>query len=365
MTGNEHPDLAEQLVALADEPAPAAGYDPGRAMARGQAVLRRRRRTAIGAVAAATALVIGGTLLLAPAGSTAPATPAVAPTVTVSSTASPSATPSAAPTRSGVDPLTTEVRFGWLPDWVGGNSGIGYETGYHGIFAEARGKGQTAPRILLSLYPAGPEPEIEQGPGEKREKVATTPVNGQPAFWLVDPQEQPGKSERQLRWKTPSGRWAMIRAYGGRAEDLADDVLLRVAAGAEYGKWNVPLPVRFAPLPKVFEATDVMLSKPSTWDGALPWQLWLMFQFEGKNVSVNMEPVGPGPSPSPTGTDGSPYTDPNPPVCREEKQIRVCVAASAGVAPSLEQIGGTEGLLSRTEVLGVDESTWTTDVLRP
>ncbi|WP_395295959.1 hypothetical protein ACF9IK_22645 [Kitasatospora hibisci] len=360
MTGNEHPDLAEQLVALADQPAPVAGYDPARAMVRGQALLRRRRRTAIGAVAAATALVVGGTLLFAPAGSTAPAAPAVAPPVTVPSTAS----PSPAPTRSGVDPLTTEVRFGWLPDWVGGNSGVGYETGYHGTFTEARGRGESAPRMILSLFPAGPEPAIEQGPGEEREKVPTAAVNGQPAFWLVDQQAGArGQGDRLLRWQTPSGRWAQIRAYGGLPKDLADDVLLRVAAGAEYGKWNVPLPVRFAPLPEVFEATDVSLSKPSTGDGSLPWQLWLMFQFEGRNVSVTMEPIGPGPSPSATGTDGSPYTDPHPPACREEKQVRVCVAAGAGIAPSLEQIGGLEGLLARTQVPGADESAWTTDVL--
>ncbi|GAA2828200.1 hypothetical protein RMN57_15755 [Kitasatospora sp. CM 4170] len=358
MTGHEHPDLTEQLVTLADEPAPAAGYDTARAMARGQALLRRRRRTAIGAVAAATALVVGGTLLLAPAGSTAPAPPAVAPTVTVSATASPSATP----TRSGVDPLTTEVRFGWLPDWVGGNSGIGYETGYHGIFAEARGRGERAPRMLLSLYPAGPEPEVEQNPDGTREKAAAPPVNGQPAHWVVD--HSPGHgSDFRLRWQTPSGRWAQLWAYGGQQGDVTQEIVLRVAAGAEYGKWNVPLPVRFAPLPEAFKATDVSLWKPPSSEAQLPWQLWLMFQFEGKNVSVGVEPIGPGPSPSPTGTDGSPYTDPNPSACREEKQVRVCVGVGAGIAPSLEQIGGLEGLLARTEVLGADESTWTTDVL--
>ncbi|MFD0278724.1 hypothetical protein ACFVHB_33115 [Kitasatospora sp. NPDC127111] len=354
MTSNEFRDLAEQLAALAEEPAPPAALDTAWALRKGRARLRRRRGAVVGAVAAATAVVLAGTSLLQPGGGAA--APAVLPPPTV--TASPA--PSATPTRAGVDPLTTEVRFGWLPDWVGGQSGVGYHTGYHGIFAQALGRGENAPRIILTLYPAGPEPEAEGFSG-RPEKTPAPPVNGQPAFWLTDSDPTTHVNDRLLRWQTPSGRWAQIRAYGGRPADIADDVLVRVANGAEYGKWNVPLPVRFAPLPEVFKASDVSLSKPSPLGGA--WDLWLMFQFEGKNVSVTMEPDGRVPSAFPTGTDGATYTDPNAPTCQVKNGVKVCVGVGMGIAPSLEQIGGLEGLLARTEALGVDESRWTTDVL--
>ncbi|MFG3056766.1 hypothetical protein ACGFZP_38260 [Kitasatospora sp. NPDC048239] len=360
MTTNESSGLAEQLIALADTPAPPAALNPAEAVRKGRARLRRRRGAAIGAVAAVTAAVLTGTLLLQPAGGTAAPPPPAAPSVTP--TGSPSPTVSAAPPT--IDPLTTDVTFGWLPDWVGGPSGVGYETGYHGIFTEAIGKGDQAPRIYLTLYPAGPEPEVEQGPNENRQKVQAPSVNGQPAFWLVDPDARAqARPDRLLRWQTPSGRWAQIRAYGGEPADLTDEVLLRVAADAKYGRWDIPLPVRFARLPEAFKATDVSLNRPSPLRNS-PWYFWLMFQFEGKNVSVNLEPVDAAPAASPTGTDGSPYTDPNPPVCRVENNVKVCVGVGAGIAPSLEQIGGLEGLLARTTVLGVDESAWTTDVLR-
>ncbi|MFF2045623.1 hypothetical protein ACFVVX_34910 [Kitasatospora sp. NPDC058170] len=364
MTTNESRELAEQLIALADAPAPPAALDPAEALRRGRARLRRRRSAAIGAVAVVTAAVLAGTLLLQPAGGTATPPLPAAPSVTATGSPTPSPSPTAPAAPPAIDPLTTDVMFGWLPDWAGGRSGIGYETGYHGIFTQAIGKGEYAPRIILTLYPAGPEPAIEQGPGENRQKVEAPPVDGRPAFWLVDPDAHAeARPDRLLRWQAPSGRWAQIRAYGGERADLTDEVLLRVAADARYGKWDVPLPVRFAQLPEVFKATDVSLTRPSPLKNA-PWYFWLMFQFEGKNVSVNLEPADTTPVASPTGTDGSPYTDPNPPVCRVENGVKACVGVGAGIAPSLEQIGGLEGLLARTTALGADESTWTTDVLR-
>ncbi|MER7757114.1 hypothetical protein [Kitasatospora sp. NPDC097643] len=363
---DEHRDLAEQLVSLAESPAPPPGFDPARSVVEGRARLRRRRRAAIGAAAAATAVVVAGALLLGPGGSNAAPAPPAAPTLTATPSTTPTAAPTPTPTRAGIDPLTTEVHFGWLPDWVGGQAGVGYETGYHGIYAQARGRGQDPARILLSLQPAGSEPSMTAfGGHQKLVKEEAPQVNGREAFWAVAA-EGDTPVQLTLHWLAPSGRWAELSGYGGQRSDVTREVLLKVAADVRFGHWDVPLPVQFTGLPGSFKATDVSLNKPGlSWEDH-PWGMWLMFQVGQQNVSVTMEPAaqGPNPEPSPTGTDGSPYTDPNPPLCQVSNGIQLCVGAGAGVPPELEQLGGLPAMLAHTKALGVDESTWTTDVVR-
>ena len=355
MTTKDHDDLTARLTAIADGPAPPPRLDAGRSVAEGTTRLRRRRLAVVGAVAVATAAVITVTSLLAPAGGSAVPAPPVGSTVSPS----PSASPSATPTPTGFDPLTTEVHFGWLPDWAGGERGIGYETGYHGIHAEARGTGENAPRILLSQYPVGEQPPMTNG-GSPLTKVDAEPIDGRTAYWVV-PQRGSGSSEPTLRWLTASGRWAEITGYGGKPGDVTEEVLHKAAGDVRFGHWNVPLPVRFTGLPEAFKATDVQLSVPDT-DGVGAWSLWVMFQLDGKNVSVNMRPNGP--HATFTGTDGSPYTDPNPPLVAVQNGVEVSIASGAGMPATLEQLGGLPWMLAHTTALGPDPGSWTTDVIR-
>jgi hypothetical protein len=358
MTSKDHDDLGARLTAIADGPAPPTGIDAGRSIAEGTTRLRRRRTALVGAVAVVTAAVITTTALLAPGGGSATPAPPAGPVATTS----PSPSASAAPTPVGFDPLTTEVHFGWLPDWAHGERSIGYETGYHGIYAQARGDGDDAPRILLSQYKAGEEPPMNDSVGDKFARVEAEPIDGRTAYYVVDdPSHRGAPRQPTLRWLTASGRWAEISGYGGKSGDVTQEVLHRAAQDVKFGTWKVPLPVQFTGLPEAFKATDVQLSVPDP-DGAGAWSLWLMFQLDGKNVSVNMRPDGP--HPTSTGTDGSPYTDPNPPLVTVQNGVEVSIGAGGGMPATLEQLGGLPWMLAHTRALGPDPSTWTTAVIR-
>ncbi|MEU8927149.1 hypothetical protein AB0D10_40570 [Kitasatospora sp. NPDC048545] len=361
MTTADPHDLATRLTDLADEPAPPAGFDAGRSMAEGAARLRRRKLAVIGAVAAATAAVVtGGTLLLPGNGTAAPLRPAV-PAVATTTAPTVTPTPTAAPDRTGADPLAPEIRFGRLPDWASGENGVSYQTGFHGVELLASGRGENAPSLRLSQFPAGSRPPMAGPPGSDVRTEAAEPVGGRTAYWVVS--DAPPYDTPTLRWLTPSGRWAELSGSGGRPADVSREVLHDVAAGVGYGTWDVPLPVRFSGLPEAFEATNVQLSRPGS-DGKGAWSMWLMLQAESRTVWFTVKPAAPGAPASPTGKDGSPLTGPNAPLCSVGNGVQVCVGASADLPPSLERLGGLPWMLAHTTALGVDASTWTTDVMR-
>ncbi|MFI6445352.1 hypothetical protein [Kitasatospora sp. NPDC050543] len=361
--------MTTRLSDLADEPAPPAGIDIMGALLRGRSRVRRRRLATAGAATALALVAVGGSLALqasgagvghtvAPPAATGSATPG--PSASASPPASPTATRT--PRRGDADPLTTEVRFGWLPDWAGGRAGVGYELGYHGNDAQARGTGERAPRMILSLFPAGTEPQVgDPSGGRTAHRVEAPPVDGRTAYWVVsDNADEAALGTPTLRWMTASGRWAQL--VSETALDAGSkDVALRVAADVRFGKADVPLPVKFVGLPGTFTATDVSLDRPAP--DELPWDLWMLLSVEGKVVSVNVNPVRPDPTASPTGTDGSPYTDPNPPLCKIDNGMQICVSTPQGSTGAVEQLGGLPGLLTRIKALGVDDSTWTTQVL--
>ncbi|GHF90041.1 hypothetical protein GCM10018790_79170 [Kitasatospora xanthocidica] len=362
MTTTDPHDLANRLAALADEPAPPPGFDAGRSLAEGATRLRRRRQAMIGIVAGATAAVVaGGALLLPGSGTAAPARPA-APAAATTAPPPPAVTPSptAAPDRAGSDPLTPGLRFGWLPDWVGGENGVGYQTGFRDVELQASGRGENAPRLRLSQFPAGARPPVTGSPGSEVRTEEAEPVDGRAAYWVVS--DAPPYDQPTLRWLTPSGGWAELSGSGGRPADIAREVLHKVAAGVRYGTWDVPLPVRITGLPATFKATNVQLARPDS-AGRSAWSMWLMLEAEGKTVWFTVKPSAPGSQASPTGKDGSPYTGPNPPQCSADSGVQVCVGAGADLPPSLEQLGGLPWLLAHTKALGPDPGTWTTDVM--
>ncbi|MFJ2868756.1 hypothetical protein [Kitasatospora sp. NPDC087314] len=343
MTTTEHSDLAARLAALADEPAPPAAFDVATSITRGRARLRRRQRFTVGAVAAATALVIGATLVLEPSPAGAPAAPAAPASVAPA--------PSTPPAKAGTGVLATEVKFGWLPDWVDGERGISYL----GSVTSAGEGGMGGRSLMLSLFPAGPEPAIDVDPKQKQEKVPAPDVNGRTAYWLVHPAAPTfDNSSRLLRWLTPSGRWAQLTGWRGRSQDVPDDALLRVAAGVQVGNWDVPLPFWLAGPPSSVRLTGASLTRPQ---GSLPWGAQVTFSAEDRKVRISVAPDRAIPP-------GEPAQEPFQALCRVDQGIKVCVGGAEGKPPALAQLGGLQGLLNLVHVTGADESSWTTDVLR-
>ncbi|MFH9354757.1 hypothetical protein [Kitasatospora sp. NPDC017646] len=349
MTPPEHDELAARLSALADEPAPPAAFDVTASIARGRARLHRRYRATAGAVALVAAAALTATVLVRP-GSTTPAVQTL-PAVTRTATAAPTPT---APRAAAPDPLSTEVSYGWLPDWVDQPGRIDREVQAQGVYSAAKDTGRNIPRLNLQLYPADVEPPMDGQTlpgGTHLTREDAPPVDGRTAYWATV-----GSATWSLRWLTPSGRWAELSAGNGTPEQTSRDVLLRVADGVRYGHRDVPLPVQFTGLPEEFGTPDVVqLSRPDP-GGRGAWNLYLNFKIEGKTVTVELRPDTVEPGTMPTG-------HPTPaPTCESRNAVWICVNAYGGTPAALEQIGGLPGLLSRTEPIGVDERDWTTDV---
>ncbi len=233
-------------------------------------------------------------------------------------------------------------------------SGVGYQAGASGQAASASGKALDSPMIRLSLFPAGPEPEIDLTSPVPQVKSPAPPVDGRTAYWLT--RQDKGIYNRMLRWQTPSGRWAQLYPYGGDSADYSDERVLRIAAGVSFGSWDVPLPLWFSGLPDSFRPGDSSLTRRT--NSVLPWFTEIEFQVEGRKVEVTAAPdmeLAPG----------DVLNGPSSPTCRTEQGVKVCAAVSGGSAPAaLDQLGGLTGLLGLVGVAGLDASTWTTDVLR-
>jgi hypothetical protein len=249
----------------------------------------------------------------------------------------------------GGDPLVAEAEFGWLPDWVGGARGVGYESTFEsGVITQARGTGQDAPRIMLILFPQGVTPTLGTSGGQPEYKVTAPPVNGRTAYW-VKTAPDPGQSstgELQLRWLTESGRWAQIQAYPMGGAD-AEQTILRVAAGVTVQARQIPLPLQITGLPGDFKASYSMLSRPDL-DGTGAWNVQLIFNKGDKSfVSVDVKPT-----PAVPGSQG----------CTTDNGLQVCVSGT-NADGMLAQVGGVQGLLGKVTLLGADDSAWTTDVL--
>ncbi|MFI8086511.1 hypothetical protein ACIF6L_37675 [Kitasatospora sp. NPDC086009] len=346
MTNNEYQNLTGRLSSLADEPAPPSAVDTAWAVVRGRSRLRRRRGAAWGAAAAVTAAaVLGGSLLTRPAGGTA--TPEAPGTLVAAS--SPQVSSAA---RTGTDPFFTEARFGWLPDSLNAAGGIGYgyadALGAEHTSAKVWTKGQSTPNLSLSLAPGNAEP-AHVG----RHTVPAPPVDGRSAHWLVSDNPLP-VDPVTLSWETASGRWAQLDAYAPK-EARPEETLLRIAAGARFGRTDLPLPVYLTGLPAAFKVSAVSLLRPSAVIDE-PWRVSLALTAEKLSVDVMVQPETAEPAVAPPGAD--------PRECEVDKGVRICVSTRSGANPALEAIGGLPGLLAKIRSVGADEGAWTVDVLR-
>ncbi|MFJ9846596.1 hypothetical protein ACIRYZ_40425 [Kitasatospora sp. NPDC101155] len=352
MTATDHYELTAALSALADEPAPPAAFDITASIARGRARRHRRHRATAGAVAVVAAAALTATMLMKPGNTT----PAVQTLPAVTATATPTPAPTSTATRAAADPLSTEVSYGWLPDWVDQPGRIDREIQAQGIYSANKDTGRNIPRLDLQLYPAGVEPPMENQlfpRGMHLVREDAPPIDGRTAYWAT---LSGGKQTWSLRWLTPSGRWAELIASNGTPEQTSRDVLLKVANGVKYGHRDVPLPVQFTGLPEEFGTPDlVQLSRPDP-GGRGAWNLYLHFKVQGKIVTLELRPDTDEPGSMPTG-------HPTPaPTCESRNEVWICADAFGGTPPALEQIGGLSGLLSRAEPIGVNERDWTTDV---
>ncbi|MGW3044091.1 hypothetical protein ACWC9T_29530 [Kitasatospora sp. NPDC001159] len=354
MTTTDHHELTAALSALADEPAPPVAFDVTTSIARGRARLHRRYRATAGAVAVVAAAALTVTMLMKPGNTT----PAVQTLPAVTQTATPTPTPTA--TRAAAsDPLSTEISYGWLPDWVDQPGRIDREIQAQGAYSASKDTGRSIPRLNLQLYPAGVEPPMEGRPlptGTHLVREDAPPIDGRTAYWTTLSNVSNGTQTWSLRWLTPSGRWAELSASNGTPEETGRDVLLKVANGVRYGHRDVPLPVQFTGLPEEFGTPDVVqLSRPDP-GGRGAWNLYLNFKIEGKAVTLELRPDTDEPGTMPTG-------HPTPaPTCESRNGVWICANVYGGTPSALEQIGGLSGLLARTEPIGVNERDWTTDV---
>ncbi|MET8545081.1 hypothetical protein ABZW03_31215 [Kitasatospora sp. NPDC004799] len=340
MRSHEQRDLTARLNALAEAPAPPAALDASAVIARGRARLRHRRQALTGLVAASTAAVLAGVLLLRPSGG--PPGPTVpAPTAPSSTAPSPTATPQPAATTG---PLSAEARFGWLPPWLA-RPAVGY--------ANSDGRSVVTAATTTAVENAVPTLRLEllRGPGESPapgvHTVDAPAVAGREARWLVT---DASGIPVGLRWMTASGRWAELSATLWIGAKVKED-LLRVAAGVEFGGRDVPFPVRPTGLPAGLKPRNVEIHRPSK-DTEPPWSAMLSYTVDGKWLSVTAQPESFG-----VFVDGRP--DGGTPVCRVAKGVRLCANGTAAGSPPVQQAGGLAGLLDRFTVLGADEADWT------
>lgn len=343
MTGDSA-DLTVRLEELTQAPAPPSSIDIARARVQGRRSLRRRRAAWLGATASALAILTSvialpghGTALLGPPAHSATTMPR--PT-----------------TAAGRDPLVAPAAFGWLPASIAGVGYLrGFETGLPGTTVQAVGRGQWAPRILLTLYPTGVTPRLGSfASGAPQVKVPAPPVHERSAYWLTSQASDPtNQGDAYLRWQTADGRWAEIHAYYLPATDL-QSVLLRVADGVAVRDTAVPLPLHISGLPADFQLNETDLNRPEL-GGHGAWRLWMVYGVKvgarEADVSIVVRPALGAPGPE----NGS--------TCTTANGLSLCIAVDRGPVPSLTAIGGIQGLQRRITLLGADERNWTTSLL--
>ncbi|MBB2743962.1 UNVERIFIED_ORG: hypothetical protein FHR35_003798 [Microbispora rosea subsp. rosea] len=327
MTG-DIADLAAELKALAQAPAPPMALDLSRARETGRRRLLRRRTRTIGAVGLVGVAVLAAVLAAMPLVRPAPE-PAAAVTLS-----------------TGPSPLIAHASFGWLPEQI---AGVGYQAGPHGDQILARGRGDYGARITLGLYPGDREPEPGRFADGAEGVAVSARVHGRPAYWLTHDASDPlNGGDAYLRWQTAGGRWAELHAYYLNVAD-PQEVLLRVAAGVTVGDRAVPLPLRIGGLPAGVRVQEVQLWRPPL-RGTGAWELQVFLSANGLPVTVGVSPAGGSPKPRKS-------------TCTSAAGLDVCVQVDGPVPVSLRAIGGPRGLLDRITVLGADEHGWTTDVI--
>ena len=335
-------ELLVRLHAMAEEPAPADPVDIAGAIRVGRRRLVRRRlaRTAgVGVLACAVGLGVfalpgGGTEVSAAKGGTGRGT------------------------LQGADPLVAPYRFGWLPPSFNSIGAGSIDSGQQGVESQPEAfallRGDDAVNIGYYRLDKGEQPDLTgfaHGKVVNGTEVATAPIDGRPAFWVV----LPGLPQRQqLFWKLPDGQLAGLVGENlpGRVADPTG-TLRRIAADIREGDRPVPLPLRISGLPKEFSLRNVTLTTDLNNDRS--WTETVQYATPSGVIFNIWATAGTGWE---GGTPGA--------ATATTKGVLVSVfKQNQADAASLDAVGGLKGVLNHVVVLGDDSANWTTEAFLP
>jgi hypothetical protein len=345
--------LAESLTTLLAEPAPPSTVDVARLLRDGRRTLRRRRAaTALAGVAAAG---LCGALVVAvlPAG---PADRAVPATGT--------------PAGAGIDPLTMNGTFGWLPTGFGmvayefnnesGNAALNEATAGNPAATAAGPMGPAELSLSTRLVPGD---SLTSTTGKQR----IGDINGHPAYW------QPGEILQNngtlkpylggnLVFQSPSGQWAQMTGQGVSESDM-----VRVAQSAVLTPKAIPLPIRITGLTTSLAGASAQISTDhGSWTDASVNVL-----VDSQEITVDAtRPAAQNPcDPGSLKPSKLPYTK-----CATRVvnglQITVTLSTltygeSSGSQQPAPETGNPASYFRYVTSLGLDQAQWTTDVLVP
>ncbi|MGC5022625.1 hypothetical protein [Micromonospora sp. DT47] len=232
---SEEAQVRELLVRAADDLSPGA-LTPDHLLAAGERAVRRRRRLAVGAAAAVTAVaLLGATALLGVRPAAPPADRGGPPT------ASPTAGPPTEAPRT-LDPAQRLFRLGWQPEGLpeetfgGGATSQGIQltdpSAHRMLNVKVGVRGQDRSRFLVVWDGRTSVPVPEQGaPG-----TPVDPVRGRKA-WLYTSRD--GR-DVTLSWEYAPDAWAVLWAQN---LERPAEVLRRVAEGLVWEPERVTVPV--------------------------------------------------------------------------------------------------------------------------
>jgi hypothetical protein len=267
-------DLTEELRALVESSSlPPSALDLGEACARGRSARRRRRAAGVGGGVAGTCLAVALAVALLPGASPVAHPPA------------PAAGTAASPTG---DPLATTITFGWLPDGLHFSGAIvGSDTGQDSVEASngttefdvtALKAGERPPQTCgdVTIVPAGaytPPPCYQKAPD----------VGGREAYWSLAPDDADAHFDGyvELDWEYAPNAWAYLDANVG--SDTSNDIVAtvyRVAEGVRFGNAKpIPLPFHLPAAPADMPNTGaIWVEAPTAARGPQPRNNWIGVQ---------------------------------------------------------------------------------------
>ncbi|WP_055590171.1 hypothetical protein [Peterkaempfera griseoplana] len=346
-------ELTRELSDLAASPAPVSGVDVAMAARNGRVRLRRRRATALGAVAVVAAVAAAVTQLPS-VGDRSPA---------------PAGTHVSAPPASATDPLVVNASFGWLP----AGFAVNYLPARGGIRQRADGRipqgGLMGPIVWLTTYPKGTTPPLGDrwySGGPRKYRIDAPPVDGRPAYWVgmtpTSSQAPGGSGDWDLRWQTADGRWAELEA-SYMPGSSAQQTLHRIAEGVVVARKEIPLPFWVSALPKGFAFEQVDLAQgPQAMRGTrVPWAARIFFKVDGMSIGTTIQPDQPESAGSKPGSTDSTVRGAAQ-TCVREQGLQLCTSAMQGV-DAYRAVGGPKAWLKHFTPLGTDRDKWTTHVL--
>lgn len=329
--------LADRLDALTHSLEPST-VDVDRAMADGLRGRRRRAAAASGALAA-VAVACSAALLVGlgsgdgngPRRTTVVASPEV--------------------TFPADDPFQVGAEFGWLPGGMKAEDVylLGWVTYGDAAWQLASSTTATDTAVYLRTMPANLTAEQAADLfAPTPEPVNQAPINGRPAYWLVDTGASAKSANTRMIWRLPDGRWGALEYYGSPTAET----MRHIAEGVTEGSTPQAMPFRVTGLPKgaIVDGGRLWQSpgEPSDWQA----ELGVDYKNTYFTITVSL--------PGFAGLPGEPAADA---VCETSNGLKACVAPDgAFTVPKQLSADGLKGLLAYVTLMGPDRRSWTTHV---